>query len=58
MRRLRAERGLPLILVTHNLAVVSNLCDRPMVMNAGKIPAELAVADLRRSVANSPIRRN
>ncbi|MFY7960527.1 MAG: ABC transporter ATP-binding protein [Elsteraceae bacterium] len=54
LRRLRAERGLTLILVTHNLAVVSNLCDRLVVMNAGRIVEELAVEDLRRGVAQQP----
>ena len=54
LRRLRAERGLTLILVTHNLAVVSNLCDRLVVMNAGRIVEELSVDALRRGEAKEP----
>jgi ABC-type dipeptide/oligopeptide/nickel transport system ATPase subunit len=54
LRRLRADHGLTLIMVTHNLAVVANLCDRLVVMNAGRVVEELPVADLRRGVAKEP----
>ena len=37
LRRLQAERGLGVLLVTHNLGVVADLCDRVAVMNAGRI---------------------
>jgi len=37
LKRLRAERGLTYLMVTHNLPVVSFLCDRMAVMNKGKI---------------------
>ncbi|WP_119287716.1 dipeptide/oligopeptide/nickel ABC transporter permease/ATP-binding protein [Streptomyces sp. YIM 130001] len=37
LRRLRSERGLGVLLVTHNLGVVADLCDRVAVMNAGRI---------------------
>ncbi len=57
LRRLRAERGLTLIMVTHNLAVVANLCDRLVVMNAGRVLEELPVADLRRGVAKEAYSR-
>ncbi|MEU4449297.1 dipeptide/oligopeptide/nickel ABC transporter permease/ATP-binding protein [Actinosynnema sp. NPDC023926] len=37
LRRLQADRGLGVLLVTHNLGVVADLCDRVAVMNAGRI---------------------
>ncbi|UVS80529.1 dipeptide/oligopeptide/nickel ABC transporter permease/ATP-binding protein [Actinokineospora sp. UTMC 2448] len=37
LRRLQAERGLGVLLVTHDLGVVADLCDRVAVMNAGRI---------------------
>ncbi|SFJ02310.1 ABC transporter ATP-binding protein [Jannaschia pohangensis] len=43
LKRLRAERGLTYLLVTHNLPVVSFLCERMAVMNKGRI-VEIAQA--------------
>lgn len=43
LKRLRKERGLTYLLVTHNLPVVSFLCERMAVMNKGKI-VEIAPA--------------
>ncbi|MBV9327235.1 MAG: ABC transporter ATP-binding protein [Chloroflexi bacterium] len=37
LRDLRQELGLALILVTHNLALVAELCDRVLVMYAGRL---------------------
>ena len=37
LKRLRAERGLTYLLVTHNLPVVGFLCERMAVMNKGRI---------------------
>ncbi|MGN5637208.1 dipeptide/oligopeptide/nickel ABC transporter permease/ATP-binding protein [Streptomyces sp. AC154] len=37
LRRLQRERNLGVLLVTHNLGVVADVCDRVTVMNAGRI---------------------
>lgn len=37
LRRLQKERGLGVLLVTHNLGVVADVCDRVAVMSAGRI---------------------
>ncbi|MFH8757508.1 dipeptide/oligopeptide/nickel ABC transporter permease/ATP-binding protein [Streptomyces atroolivaceus] len=37
LRRLQKERGLGVLLVTHNLGVVADICDRVAVMNTGRI---------------------
>ena len=44
LKRLRREQGLTYLLVTHNLPVVSFLCDRLAVMKPGRI---VEVADAR-----------
>lgn len=44
---LRKEHGFTYILVTHDLSIISHMCDRLMVMNAGKIVEEMAVTSLR-----------
>ena len=48
LARLRGERHLTMILVSHNLAVVAHLCDRLAVMNAGTIVEEMSADDLHR----------
>jgi len=40
LRRLRADSGMALLLITHDLGVVSELCDRVIVMYAGRIVEE------------------
>jgi peptide/nickel transport system ATP-binding protein len=47
LSRLRAERDLTYIMVSHNLAVVAHLCERIAVMNRGRFVEELTVAQLR-----------
>lgn len=49
LRRLRAERGLTMLLVTHNLAVVANLCERLAVMRRGRIVETMSAERLRRA---------
>lgn len=45
--RLRAERGLTYVMVSHDLAVVAHMCDRLMVMQHGRAVEELTRDDLR-----------
>ncbi len=46
IRRLAGDRGLGVILVTHNLGMVASLCDRVMVMYAGQIVEEAPVEEI------------
>jgi oligopeptide/dipeptide ABC transporter ATP-binding protein len=46
LRDLRQELGLALVLVTHNLALVAELCDRVLVMYAGRLVEEADVYTL------------
>src|SRR4029077_11167090 len=43
LERLRADPGLSLILITHDLSVIAETCDRVMVMYAGKVAEEGSV---------------
>ncbi|WP_368621393.1 ABC transporter ATP-binding protein [Paraburkholderia sp. BR13444] len=47
LKRLHRERNLTMILVTHNLAVVSFLCSRVAIMRNGEIVEELDVENIR-----------
>lgn len=46
LRDLQRERNMGMILVTHNLGVVADICDRVAVMRNGRIVEEASVADL------------
>ncbi|WP_207483770.1 ABC transporter ATP-binding protein [Arenibaculum pallidiluteum] len=54
LRRLRAERGLTFLLVTHNLAVVNQMCERLAVMKGGEIVEEMTAGDLREGRTRHP----
>jgi peptide/nickel transport system ATP-binding protein len=44
--RLRAETGMALVLISHDLGVVADLCERVAVMYAGRIVESAAARDL------------
>ena len=44
-----SRRGMGLILISHDLPLVSHFCDRVAVMYAGRVVEELAAADLTRA---------
>ena len=46
LQRLRAERGLTFLMVSHDLAVIDHMCDRILVMQHGASVEELAREDL------------
>jgi oligopeptide/dipeptide ABC transporter ATP-binding protein len=50
LRDLNRERGMAIILITHNLAVVASLCTRVIVMYAGRI----VESGTTRQIFNSP----
>lgn len=54
---LRRSRRLTMLLVTHNLAVVAQMCERVAVMRAGRIEEELTTSDLLRGEARHPYTR-
>ncbi len=56
--RIRAERGLTYILVSHDLAVVAHMCDRLMVMQHGRAVEELTRADLQARQATQSYTKN
>lgn len=47
--RLRAERGLGVLLITHDLGIVARRSDRVLVLYAGRVVEEAATADLFRA---------
>jgi oligopeptide/dipeptide ABC transporter ATP-binding protein len=48
LERLRRELGLSLILITHDLSVVAETCDRALVMYAGRVAEEGSVGEIFR----------
>ncbi|MBT4290425.1 MAG: ABC transporter ATP-binding protein [Deltaproteobacteria bacterium] len=54
LTRLRAEKGLTYLMVSHDLAVVGHMCSKIAVMNGGKIVELLSVEDLRALKAEHP----
>jgi oligopeptide/dipeptide ABC transporter ATP-binding protein len=48
LERLRRDLGLSLILITHDLSVVAETCDRALVMYAGRVAEEGAIGEIFR----------
>jgi len=46
LNELREERGMAIIFITHDLGVVAGMCDRVLVMYAGRIVEEAPTAEL------------
>jgi len=57
LKRLRRERNLTYLMVTHNLPVVSFLCDRLAVMRHGRIVEVADVAQLKQGELTDPYSR-
>ncbi|WP_232838717.1 dipeptide ABC transporter ATP-binding protein [Streptomyces geranii] len=49
LRRLQADRGMALLLITHDLRVAFSVCDRVLVMYAGSVLEDAPAAALARS---------
>jgi ABC-type dipeptide/oligopeptide/nickel transport system ATPase subunit len=47
LERVRRERGLTTVLVSHNLAIVARLCSRIAVMRQGRLVEEIGAEELR-----------
>ncbi|MBU2484787.1 MAG: ABC transporter ATP-binding protein [Alphaproteobacteria bacterium] len=56
--RLRAERGLTYVLVSHDLAVVSHMCDRLVVMQGGEVVEQLTREALQAHATTEDYTRN
>ena len=54
LARLRRERDLTYVFVSHNIAVIAAMCDRIAVMNLGEIVEELSVDELQRRETRHP----
>ncbi|MFD4819468.1 ABC transporter ATP-binding protein [Peribacillus butanolivorans] len=46
MRKLKEEKGTAIMLITHDLGVVAEMCDRVVVMYAGKVVEEADVLEI------------
>ncbi len=58
LEELRAKRGLTFIMVSHDLAVVTHMCDRLMLMQRGQTVELLSSADLAASRVSNEYTRN
>jgi peptide/nickel transport system ATP-binding protein len=58
LNRLRAERGLTFLMVSHDLAVIDHMCDRIMVMQQGRMVEEMTRDDLANARMRTPYARS
>lgn len=58
LSRLRAERGLTFLMVSHDLAVIDHMCDRILVMQHGRAVEELLREDLVNVTMKTPYARS
>ncbi len=54
LQRLRKERGFTYVLVTHDLAIISHMCERLIVMNVGRVVEAMPVSALRDRTPENP----
>jgi peptide/nickel transport system ATP-binding protein len=57
LKSLRRERHVTYFMVSHDLAVITHLCDRIAVMTEGRIIEEMTAADVRAGRAREPYTR-
>jgi ABC-type glutathione transport system ATPase component len=57
LARLRAETGLALVMVSHDLGAVAALCERTVVLQAGRVVEAAPTADILRSAQTDYARR-
>jgi peptide/nickel transport system ATP-binding protein len=57
LARLRAERGLTFLFVSHNLAVIDHMCERLAIMQAGRIVEEVPAEALASGQLAAPYAR-
>ncbi len=57
LSRLRAERGLTFVMVSHDLAVIDHMCDRVLVMQNGQAVEELSREALASAAMTTPYAR-
>ncbi len=58
LKRLRRERNLTYLMVSHDLAVIAHICERAGMMYRGKIIEELTAAQIRQSQAREDYTRD
>ena len=54
LQRLRKERGFTYVLVTHDLSIISHMCERLIVMNVGRVVEAMPVTALRDRTPENP----
>ena len=57
LKQINTEHGTAILLISHDIGVVSALCDRVCVMYAGRVVEEVSVEDLRRRDVRHPYTR-